>query len=228
MKEHSSSCVSALKRLGVLRVTKRALAAAWRTLVFARHEVVVFSTDGNTTCAPEESLLVEPGTLAELACLAVECPTVLTQRELQQARDKLRRGDRLCFASLKDAIVHVAWVGVQDQIVFPDQNGSQCRIVLGQPEGVISVCWTPPGPRDQGVYTEVLRALVGFGTAARHWTYCQKEDTTLARNILSAGFRPRYTVKRVRVLGHWARSRVVAIGDHRPASAKNANMARMG
>jgi len=228
VKAYSSTCVSALKRLGVLGATKKALAATWRTLVFARHEVVVFSADGNTTCAPEGSLLVEPGTLAGLACLAAECPEVLTKRQLHQARDMLRRGDRLFFARLQDAIVHVAWVQVQNQIAFPGQDGSQCRIDLGQPEEVISEWWTPSAHRDQGVHAEVLRTLVGFGTVVRYWTYCRKENTILGRSIVSAGFRPQYRVERIRVLGRWARSRVVPMGDHRPASAEYVNVARMG
>ena len=212
---------SAADRHGVLTMARKLVLGAWHGAVFSRDEVLVFSTDGAIPEPTAEDLEIREGTLSDLACLTETHGDFLTVGRLAEARQRLRRGDRLCTAWKAGELAHITWTGSREEITAPFEVCDKCRIKLKEPATLIFDCWTPPRMRGQGICRGVLVALIirDRETETEHWTYCRGEDITSIRDIKRAGFRLRYRMRRTRFFRYIEFNRVSTEKDQQVDSS---------
>lgn len=193
---------SAVRRHGILRFGQKLATSTCRNLIFSRDAVLVFASEGAGMDLAENGLELKPGTLGELARLAETHGDFLDTRKLSQARQRLRRGDKLLIARKNGKFAHVAWVGLRPEIAAGSEVGDQCRIPLKTPSAVIYDCWTAPSMRGQGIYPSALRAIVAQNQpeTPQHWIYCHLRNVASMRGIEKAGFQLRYRMERIRLL----------------------------
>jgi CelD/BcsL family acetyltransferase involved in cellulose biosynthesis len=193
----------ALQRNGLLELSKKLVAKTFRTTLFARDEVLVFSYNRETQALEDDHLKIWRGTLAELANLSVKYPGFLDVSRLQTARERLNRDDLVYVAQDGDDFVHLAWMGTAKEVTATEV-GFKCRIELDHPISIIYDCWTNPANRAQEISPRVLRQLAERSPKEHRqvWTYCRSDDFATQRGIERAGFQLRYRMGRIRVL-HW-------------------------
>jgi len=194
-----------LRHHGLWALSKKLIAQIFRTTVFARDEVLVFSCEKEAQIVASDHLEVRPGTLAELATLSVKYSGFLDVPGLHEARERLNRGDRLYIAQDEDNFICLAWMGIRN-VVTALEVGSECRIELDEPISLIYDCWTPPAIRGDGIYPRLLQRLVSLALEEHRqvWIYCRNDDLAARSDIEKAGFQLRHMMGQIQLF-HWVR-----------------------
>lgn len=183
------------------------------TQAFLRNDhVIVFRWSGEPSAVsnpvPLEIQLLTLGVIAEQA---PDYEDVLSPGTLRHFARRIKARDRGFLAFRDNALAHVAWLGIRDEIVAEYETGSDCRVKLDAPAAVIYDCWTPVSQRGYGVYPAMLRHLCSLAANEDYpaWIYCEASNRASRAGIVKAGFVPAYHFHR-RIMGRAIRSWVSA------------------
>jgi hypothetical protein len=195
-----------LRNHGAFKLGLMVIASSWRQLVFSRVEVLVFEYVTRIQVNHSIGIDIREGKLSELACL----DELLAAETLNNARERLRIGDKLFTAWKNGKCVHTAWTRTRSQITATSEVGEHCCINLDHPAVIIYDCWTPPNMRGMGIYPTVISWIAALDkeTDKRHFIYCRTDNPQSVRGIANAGFQLRYRMQRTRLLGYLTFSRV--------------------
>lgn len=196
------------QRDGLLTLSGKALLAAFRTVLFASDETVVFCIEqgapsglGMPPRPGDSSRRVGIATLGDLANYSVKESEPLDRSILQSARGRLKKGDVPYVTYAESRLLCLAWIGTRSKI-NPLEGDQACEISLNKPATVIYDMWFPPSVRGQAdpqMLQDVVRASYGKGSDV--WIYCRGKDVALRKSIEAAGFVMRYRIERTRIFG---------------------------
>jgi CelD/BcsL family acetyltransferase involved in cellulose biosynthesis len=204
---HAKRVRELLQRDGLRKLLGKVAVAAFRTLLFASDEVLLFSLDRRVSSrlgvAPhlDLNLSMDVATLGDLANCSAKEPGILDRSKLQCARVRSKKGDVSYITRAGGRLECLVWVGTRNELT-PLELGLDCHVPLEKPVAVIYDLWIAPSLRSH-ISPDVLRAMAcashekGLDT----WISCGGKDVVLRQAIEAAGFSMRHRITRTRLFG---------------------------
>lgn len=183
-----------------------------RKAILVHDEVIVFIdararrsgplSDSEATIA---TIAIRRGSAEDVLSLSTTFGGDFNDRWSERARKRLESGDRLFIARSDDKVMHVAWVGVRDNIDVSYELPCRCVIPLPAIAPVVYDCWTPEAYRGLGIYPKVLQHLADreLSDAPNVYIYALTSNRASCQGIIKAGFIPWRIARGGRFLGRF-------------------------
>lgn len=202
----SSRWVRKVKEIGLAHAVAHGLRLVFRTFVFRRDELLVFSMkqvrrdDSSRSTSVTDWRWLEEGVLRDFQ---TQQAAYFSERRMTIWGRRLLAGNR-AYGLLEGArLVNLGWVRIEPEIRATPEVGDRLTIPLATAEPIIYDCWTPPEHRGNGHYATALQQTSDrlLQTHPRVWIYCLPQNQPSARGIVNAGFTLHSRLTRIRICG---------------------------
>ncbi len=147
-----------LRRDGLARVASTSAVRLFRSAIYARDEVLVFTLKAPDKPTEMRGLTFREGSLSDLADAVTTFPDYLGDSTLHDLRKRLKQGHKPFVVLDNDNVVHIVWYRVDDRLATAEL-GWDFAFMFGRPTGIMYDARTPLAARGKGVYPIALSLL---------------------------------------------------------------------
>jgi len=150
--------VRVVRRDGLVPIAKTSAVRLFRSAIYSRDEVLVFTLKRPETATETRGLTFREATLSDLADAVVTFPEYLGRDTLHDLRDRLKKGHKAFIVVDNGKVVHIVWTRVDDRLATLEL-GEDFAFEFGRPTGIMYDARTPLAARGKGVYPIALSLL---------------------------------------------------------------------
>jgi len=198
-----------VRRDGVARIMGTIAARLFRSALYSRDEVLVFTVKEPDVAPNPRGLTYRVAALSDLADAVVAHPEYLGDETLYDLRERIKKGSIPFVAVDNGDIVHIIWYRVESRVAS-SELGEDFVFELEHPVGIIFDARTPHVARGRGIYPTAMSLISQHIRRAglEPWAYVLPGNAASRRGLEKTGIEVRHRMIKITWF-HWIRRRVV-------------------